>query len=125
MPDQTVTVTFDPTANPQFTFTPNPVTMTAAGKVILLRSGGQTWTFTNASVDDPQFTVDANSAANIQINDAWTSMGTFCYTVTVLSNGTSYTSPDPDIVNEPPSPEPVPPPKPPLTKPHTPKPQNP
>ena len=50
MPDQTVTVTFNPTANPQFTFAPDPVTMTAAGKIIINRAGGSSWTFTGASI---------------------------------------------------------------------------
>ena len=51
MPDQTVLVTFNPTANPQFTFVPDEVRMTAAGKIILNRSpGSATWKFTAGDV---------------------------------------------------------------------------
>lgn len=114
MPDQTVTVSFDPNANPQFTFTPDSVTMTAAGKVILNRQGGQTWTFTSASVKNPpngQFgTPTVNPAGtSVDISDVCSVKGQWGYTVTVSNNGTSYTSPDPDIINDPPTPQPKPP----------------
>lgn len=126
MPDQTVTVSFDPNASPQFTFSPNSVTMTAAGKVVLNRAGGQTWTFTSASVCNPpsgQFgTPNVNPAGtNVDISDLCTLKGSWGYKVTVLLNGTSYTSPDPEIVNDPPSPTPKPP-APPPPPPPSPKP---
>jgi hypothetical protein len=111
MPDQTVSVTFNPTATPQFTFSPDPVRLSASGKIVINRSGGSSWTFTGISITNAgtQFTTTVNSAGtHIDVNDACTSLGSFCYTVTVLNNGTSYTSPDPTIVNEPPSPMPTP-----------------
>ncbi len=108
MPDQTVTVTFDPSATPQFTFTPDPVTMTAAGKIILNRAGGSSWTFTGMSItsNDGQLgTPNVNPAGtSIQVNDACSLRNRYCYTVTVSLNGNSTTSPDPTIVNDPPSP---------------------
>jgi hypothetical protein len=120
MPDQTVTVTFSPSATPQFTFDNDPVTMTAAGKIILNRAGGSTWTFTgmNISSNGGQLgTPSINPAGtSIQVSDACSLKGSYCYTVTVNYNGVSYTSPDPTIVNDPPSPVPVPP-KPPQPKP--------
>ena len=117
MPDQTVTVTFNPTATPQFTFAPDPVTMTASGRIIINRAGGSNWTFTAANITNggTQFSAAANNAGtSINVDDAYTWMGSFCYTVTVNLGGTSYTSPDPTIVNEPPTPVPTPkPPEPP------------
>jgi len=118
MPDITVTVTFDPNANPQFTFNPDPVTLNASGRILLHRAGGSSWTFTGATITNggTQFTPSvANGGNNINISDAYTSYGSFCYTVTVSSGGLSYTSPDPEIVNEPPTPKPSP--KPPQTPP--------
>jgi hypothetical protein len=108
MPDQTVTVTFDPAATPQFTFTPDPVRMTAAGKIILNRAGGSNWTFTGMNITNNggQFgSPDINPAGtNIQVHDACSLKNNYCYTVTVSLNGNSTTSPDPTIVNDPPSP---------------------
>jgi hypothetical protein len=117
MPDQTVTVTFDPNATPQFSFDNPSVTLTAAGKIILNRAGGSTWTFTGMTITNGagQFgTPDVNPAGtSIQVSDACSLKGSYCYTVTVSNNGTSYTSPDPTIVNDPPQPMPKPVPKPP------------
>jgi hypothetical protein len=118
MPDITVTVSFDSNATPQFTFTPYTATLNASGRIILNRAAGSSWTFTGATITNggTQFTPNVNNGGtNINISDAYTSMGTFCYTVTVSSGGTSYTSPDPEIVNEPPTPKPSP--KPPQTPP--------
>jgi hypothetical protein len=115
MPDKTVTVTFNPTATSQFTFSPDPVGLNASGKINVNRAGGSTWTFTGISITGggTQFTTSINPAGtSIQVNDAYTSTGNFCYTVTVSLNSTSYTSPDPTIVNEPPSPVPTPKPAP-------------
>jgi len=111
MPDQTVTVTFNPAAEPPFTFSPDPVTMTSAGRIIINRAGGSTWTFVNATISNggTQFSSAPNNAGtSINVQDAYTSMGRFCYVVTVQMGGTSYTSPDPEIVNEPPTPVPTP-----------------
>ena len=126
MPDQTVTVTFNPNANPQFSFDNDPVTMTAAGRIILNRAGGSTWTFTGATITNPggQFgTPTVNPAGtSIDISDLCSTAGSWCYTVTVSSNSVSYTSPDPEIVNDPPSPKPKPPKPPEPTPPPAPRP---
>jgi len=105
MADITVQVTFDQNAQPQFTFAPDPARMNAAGKVILNRNGSTTWTFTGAFVKNDtigQFTVSVNPGGQVvQITDAFRQMGTYGYRVTVTQNGRSFTSPDPEIVNEP------------------------
>lgn len=117
MPDQTVTVSFDPNRTPQFTFDNDPVTMTASGKIILNRKGGESWTFTGATITNPgnQFgSPSVNPAGtSIDISDACSLRGSWCYTVSVRLNSNSYTSPDPEIVNDPPSPQPKPPQQPP------------
>jgi hypothetical protein len=110
VPDQTVKVTFDPNADPQFTFDPPPgdVRMTAAGKIILNRSpGSAAWKFTDGDVKkDPlaefEPTVHGNGSS-LHINDQFkdTTRTEYDYYVTVELNGTSYTSPDPKIVNDP------------------------
>jgi hypothetical protein len=111
MPDQTVQVTFDPNANPQFTFSPSSVTMTAAGKVILQSPGSQSWLFVSPGATVKNDTLNQFSASvqgggqSVQIDDAMRNpRGTrtvYNYNATVSLNGTTYTSPDPDIVNEP------------------------
>ncbi|HEY8176845.1 MAG TPA: DP-EP family protein [Gemmatimonadaceae bacterium] len=105
-PDQTVGVTFNPQNNPQFTFDNDPVRMTAAGKVIFNRLGSTGWTFVGAQVKNApagQFTPSVNPGGQVmQINDLWTVMGRWQYRITVAVNGQQYTSPDPEIVNEPP-----------------------
>jgi hypothetical protein len=108
MPDQTVQVTFDPNATPQFTFTPSSVTMTGSGKVILQQyPADASWTFDAAVVkDDTLDEFDAKVIGNgqtVQIDDKFkdrTETG-YSYDVTVELNGQSYTSPDPQIVNDP------------------------
>ena len=108
MPDQTVEVTFDPNATPQFTFTPSSVTMTGSGKVILQQSPASAkWTFGGAVVKDDTLeefstTVQGNGQS-VQIADSFkdrTETG-YSYDVTVDLNGQTYTSPDPEIVNDP------------------------
>jgi DP-EP family len=106
MPDQTVRVTFDEQAVDQFTFRPDSVKMTAAGKVIFNRDGKASWTFVGAVVkNDPQrqFTTSVNPGGEVmQVNDAYKQMGRFKYNITVSKGGKTFTSPDPEIVNEPP-----------------------
>jgi hypothetical protein len=103
-----VNVSFDPNATPQFTFDPPSVTMTNAGKVVLNQSpASATWTFQGALVKDD--TLDEFSETvlgngnSLQINDAFRDRSStpYSYDVTVALNGTSYTSPDPVIVNDP------------------------
>jgi hypothetical protein len=108
MPDQTVQVTFDPTATPQFTFTPPSVTMTASGNVVLQQfPADASWTFDAAVVkDDTLDEFDATVVGNgqaVQINDKFKDRNEkqYSYDVTVALNGLTYTSPDPQIVNDP------------------------
>src|SRR5947207_13699386 len=107
MPDQTVQVTFTK-ATQQFTFLPDSVRMTSAGKVILNKSGGATWRFTGATVKSDtlgQFSTSIPGEGNVlQISDAVRdrSRTTYKYNVTVTQDGQTFTSPDPDIVNDPP-----------------------
>jgi hypothetical protein len=114
MPDQTVNVSFDPNANPQFSFDQSSVKMTAAGKVVLVQNpASATWTFTNAVVKDDtlnEFSSAVQGNGNsLQINDAFadTTKKKYSYDVTVSLNGQSYTSPDPEIVNDPGTIDPV------------------
>lgn len=108
MPDQTVNVTFDPTAEPQFTFDPDSVTMTSAGKIICLRRPpSATWKFTGGDVkEDPldEFSSSVQgNGSSLHIDDKFydKTETPYDYYVTVVLNGTSYTSPDPVIVNDP------------------------
>jgi len=107
-----VTCDFDAGRTPQFIFDPSqPVHMNAAGVVVVNRKPGQSWTFTGFNSQTNQLTAVVTPAA-VTITDAHTTLGSNCYTVTVSSNNISYTSPDPVIVNDPPTPEPGPRPKP-------------
>ena len=110
MPDQTVKVTFDPNADPQFSFDPSSgdVRMTASGKIILNRSpGSANWKFTGGDVKkDPLNEFDPSVQGNgssLHIDDKFkdTTRTEYDYYVVVELNGTSYTSPDPKIVNDP------------------------
>ena len=108
MPDQTVRVTFDPNANPQFTFVPDESPMGAAGKIILNRTpGSANWKFTGGDVkEDPldEFSSSVQgNGSSLHIDDQFkdTAETPYDYFVTVELNGTSYTSPDPVIVNDP------------------------
>ena len=106
--DQTVNVSFDPTANPQFTFDKPSVEMTKAGKVILVQKPASApWTFQNAVVKDDVLqefsSVVQGNGNSLQISDAFRDQQkqTYSYDVTVELDGTTYTSPDPEIVNDP------------------------
>jgi hypothetical protein len=108
MPDQTVQVTFDPNATPQFTFNPPTVTMTGSGKVILQQFPADVpWTFDAALVkDDTLDEFDAKVVGNgqaVQIEDKFKDRTEtpYSYDVTVTLAGVPYTSPDPQIVNDP------------------------
>ena len=103
-----VQVTYNPNANPAWTFSPDPVRLNASGDITFTQASGSSWTFTGAAVTNggTNFgspTVHGNGA-EMKLHDAHTSNGTFCYTVSVSLNGQSVTSPDPTIVNDPPTP---------------------
>ena len=106
MPDQTVEVSFDPNAEPPFTFVPNGSTMTRAGIVILLRRpAAAPWEFTDCNVKNDasnQFSHSILGGGNLlHIRDEFREPGRFEYTVTVKFGRSEYTSPDPVIVNDP------------------------
>lgn len=108
MPDQTVEVSFDPNAEPQFTFVPDTVTMTAAGKVVFLRRpSAAPWAFTDGAVKNDTLSefsasVHGNGSLLHMRDDFKDRQKTpYEYTVTVEFNSASYTSPDPVIVNDP------------------------
>ena len=110
MSDQSVEVTFDPNADPQFTFVPDTVTMTSAGKIVLHRRPQDApWTFAGAWVEDAgeQFSVRIPNGGLLHIRDRFTDpRRTFHkYTITVQfewqSYSRTYESPDPVIVNDP------------------------
>jgi hypothetical protein len=108
MPDQTVEVTYDPNAEPRFTFAPDTVTMTDAGKVVLLRRPADApWVFTDGSVKDDklrQFSASVHGGGRLlHIRDDCKdkTKTPYDYNVTVTLNGYAATSPDPVIVNDP------------------------
>jgi len=108
MPDQTVEVSFDPNADPQFTFLPDTVTMTSAGKIVLSRRPQDApWDFTGGTVKNDssnQFSSSVQgNGSKLHIRDAFTDSAKTPheYTVTVSFGGSTYESPDPVIVNEP------------------------
>lgn len=94
MPDQTVKVTFTPPST--FTFKPEEARMSAAGKIILHRDPGTAnWTFVSVNgLPSPEFTwrVKGNGSS-IEIDDAFTSIGDYSYTVTVNDATGNHTSP--------------------------------
>ena len=108
MPDQTVEVTYDPNARPKFTFAPDTVTMTAAGKVVLLRRPADApWEFTGGFVKNDtlkQFSVSVHgNGSKLHVDDKCKDdrKTPYEYQVTVALNGYPHTSPDPVIVNDP------------------------
>ena len=110
MPDQSVEVTFDPNAEPQFTFVPETVTMTSAGKIVFHRRPQDApWTFQSAWVEDrsDQFEVRIPNGGLLHLRDRFTDdrRTSHKYTVTVrfefARHYRDYESPDPVIVNDP------------------------
>lgn len=113
MPDQAVEVTYDPNADPPFTFVPDTVTMTASGKVVLLRRPADApWVFTGGYVKAneqqqslAQFRVVVEGEGRLlHIHDDFPSDGPKTYhqyAVMVALNGKPRSSPDPVIVNDP------------------------
>jgi hypothetical protein len=110
-----VTVTFDPTKSPpdQFDFDRPSVPMKFAGRVILKKSSPDApWKFQGATVKDDmlhQFRPSVEPEGKVlhifdELRDPPGGRYEYWYNVTVLSlsDNTSYTSPDPVIVNEPP-----------------------
>ena len=111
--DQTVRVTFDPSRADSWAFDPESVRMTSAGKIVLTQfPANQRWSFSggfsvtgkdktpNPPPDEFQRDAGGSSASQLTISDAFSTRGTYCYTVTVtLPDGRLVTSPDPQIIN--------------------------
>ena len=104
----TVGVSFDPNANPQFTFDNDRVTMREAGKILLIqRPASSRWKFRDADVKDDtlnQFSSTVLGNGNtLEIDDAFRdrTLTEYSYNVTVELDGRTFQSPDPVIVNDP------------------------
>jgi hypothetical protein len=101
-PDKTVEVTFTPPET--WNFSPYRVTMGEKGVIKLKQvPANQNWAFTGAEVvkdTDKQFRHEPGGN-HMLIHDDFKADGEWCYTVTVrTSDGTTYVSPDPQIVNQ-------------------------
>jgi len=100
-------VTFDAGATPQFTFRDDKVTMNAAGKIKLKQADAARWRFRGATIKDDflnEFrTRVARDGKSLDIMDDFLDEGItpYSYNITVELDGTTYTSPDPVIVNDP------------------------
>lgn len=113
-----VQVTCNPGVTPPtWSFSPDPVRLNASGNIVFTQAPNSNWTFVTATVTNggTQFgtpTVNGNGS-QMTLSDAHTSNGQWCYTVTVHANsapaGQNITSPDPQIINDPPTPQPAPP----------------
>ena len=98
---RTVTVTFN--ADHTFEFSCDSTTMRRAGKIVLERDSDVVlWTFLGVSLPKPPFTWEvAAGGTSITITNHQTKKGEFHYTVTIVENGTPYTSPDDGRTNPP------------------------
>lgn len=113
-----VQVTCNPSATPPtWSFSPDPVRLNASGNIVFTQAPNSNWTFVTATVTNggAQFgtpTVNGNGS-EMTLSDAHSSNGQWCYTVTVHATnapaGQNITSPDPQIINDPPTPQPAPP----------------
>lgn len=92
MPDQTVKVSF--TAPNSFTFDPQDVPMTAAGKIVMHQNPSSVdWTFVSVNELPAQFTSNVTgNGQGVTINDGHTSNGSWHYTVTVHDASGDHTS---------------------------------
>ena len=110
-----VQVSFNPSNNPAWSFSPESVHLNASGNIVFTQAPGSNWSFTGATVVSGGTNFGSptvnGTGSQMTLHDAHTSLGSFCYTVSVLPNGASQsvTSPDPEIVNDPPTPSPAPP----------------
>jgi len=108
VPGPIVRVTFNPLPTPQFTFVDDTVRMNAAGKIKLQQDGDSTrWRFRGATIKDDflnEFRARvARNGKSLDIMDDFLDERetSYSYNITVELDGTTYTSPDPVIVNDP------------------------
>jgi len=105
--DATVEVTFGAKSSPQFVFSPPSVTMKKSGNVRLKRSGDASWTFVTGDVKDDTlnqfFPKVEGDGTRLRIRDECKdeTKKSYSYFVTVALGGEQFTSPDPEIVNDP------------------------
>jgi hypothetical protein len=93
MPDQTVKVTFTPPN--KFNFNPEVAFMNASGKIIFHREpGSSSWTFVSINeLPKPPFSWSlTGNGSGINVDDDYTVMGEFTYTVTVHDETGNHTS---------------------------------
>ena len=100
MPDQSVEVTFDPNADPQFTFVPETVTMTKAGKIVFhRRPQNAPWKFKLGSVKGDtsgQFTPSVQgNGSQLHMDDKFTD------TINCPCHGSAYSIDDGSVVGGP------------------------
>lgn len=96
-----VNVHFAPTSD--WRFSDDPVRLTRKDEIVYQREGGSPWRFTGATVTPHPsgLTVDVKEN-RVTIDDPCEVPETLCVVLTVLhENGTTYDSPDPQIINEP------------------------
>lgn len=107
-----IKVGFTPTATPQFTFDPEHQHMQGTGTIVFTQDGtNPQWVFKSCNIDNNsggQLVVQPlpPNGKTLNVQDKFlnvTAKQTFKYTITVTQGGTDYTSPDPDIINDPPS----------------------
>ena len=94
MPDQTVRVSFNPPDESSWVFTPDEVTMTAAGKIIFLRDPqSPNWTFVSVNLLPESWArKGSQNGAQMSVDDPDQPKGEFIYSVTVSYEGVEYTS---------------------------------
>ena len=111
-----VEVTYDPNANPVWKFKPDSASVSSSGNIVFTAKGNSPWKFTGCNIKNGGSifgspTINANGN-EMTVSDSCPQANgrqVFQYTVSVLPNGAqhSVTSPDPEIVNDPSSPQPA------------------
>jgi hypothetical protein len=106
-----VQVTFDPSQPSPWTFQPNSATVNASGNVVFTAAPNSPWKFTGCNIKQGGSifgTPSVNPNGNVMmVSDSCpraNGIQRFEYTVSVILNGNTVTSPDPEIVNDPISP---------------------
>lgn len=109
MPGANVQVTFDPSHDPAWTFTPDSATVNQSGNIVFTAAPGSQWVFSGCNIKNGGSIFGApsinRSGNQMTVSDSCPHANgrqRFEYTVTVTPNGSApVTSPDPEIVNDP------------------------
>ena len=105
-----VLVSFEPTPKPRFNFVPDSVTMRGPGTIVLDQDPADPaakWLFQDAFVKDDttgQFSSELHDQKkSLHIRDEFhdKEKKSHSYRITVTQDGSTFTSPDPVIVNDP------------------------